>query len=95
MAAGIQQKLMGGGGRVKFYSHSPNTAIPVSSELYLLKGLDFSANSPSFCLVQRMTIKLLSGISSKCLVPLRTQYWPIQQKEKSIMYSGHQPNQTG
>jgi len=57
--------------------------------LYLASPYDFL-----FCL-QRMTIRLSSGISSKCLVPLRTLSWPIQQREKSTTYSGHQLSQTG
>lgn len=66
--------------------------MPVSSmeiSLYLDSADDFLFP------VQRMTIRLSSGISSRCLVPLRTRSWPIQPRARSTTYSGHPPSQTG
>lgn len=45
---------------------------------------------------QVMTIRRWSGTFSRCQGPLRTPSWhTLQQKERSIRYSGGQHNQTG
>lgn len=50
---------------------------------------------PATSALQRMTIRLSSGTSSRCLGPSRTLFWPTQLKERSTMYSGLQPSLTG
>lgn len=50
---------------------------------------------PATSVPQRMTIRLSSGTSNRCLGPSRTLSWPTQLKGRSTMCSGLQLSLTG
>lgn len=50
---------------------------------------------PATSALQRMTIRLSSGTSSRCLGPSRTLSWPTQLRERSTMCSGPPLSLTG